>query len=176
MKLPHQNKMREIKIEKVTLNMGVGSAGDKLNKAKRLLEQIAGTKSIETKTMERIPSWGLRPKLPIGCKITIRGKKAEKLAARLLKALDNKLKKKSFDDFGNISFGIKEYIDIPEIEYNPEFGIIGLEAAVTLERAGFRIKRRIKSGKIPSRHKIMKEDAIEFMKDKFNVTITEEEK
>src|SRR3989344_7049992 len=166
MKLPHQSKMREIKIEKITLNMGVGSPGDKLNKAKRLLENISSSKPVETKTMKRIPTWGLRPKLAIGCKVTLRGKKAEELLGRLLKTVDNKLKESNFDDFGNFSFGIKEYIDIPGVEYNPEFGIIGLEAAVTLERTGFRIKRRLKSGKIPSRHKIMKEDAIEFMKDK----------
>ncbi len=55
-------------------------------------------------------------------------------------------------------------------------GIIGLEAAVTLERPGFRIKRRkIKKAKIPARHRITKEEAIQFVKDKFNLNITEEE-
>ncbi len=176
MKLQHQNKMREIKIEKITLNIGVGSSGDKLNKAKRLLENITYAKAVETKTMKRIPAWGLRPKLAIGCKVTLRGRKAEELLTRLFKSLDNKLKQSNFDNFGNFSFGIKEYIDIPGVEYNPEFGIIGLEVAVTLERPGFRIKRRLKERKIPFRHKIQKHEAIDFVKSKFNTTALEEER
>ena len=155
--------------------MGVGTPGDKLNKAKKLLETIASAKAVETKTMKRIPTWGLRPKLAIGCKVTLRGKKAEELLTRLLKAQDNKLKQTNFDNFGNFSFGIKEYIDIPGVEYNPEFGIIGLEAAVTLERPGFRIKRRLKERKIPFRHKIQKHEAMDFVKSKFNAVISEEE-
>src|SRR3989344_3518087 len=176
MKLPHQSKMREIKIEKITLNMGVGSPGDKLNKAKRLLENISSSKPVETKTMKRIPTWGLRPKLAIGCKVTVRGKKAEELLGRLLKTVDNKLKESNFDDFGNFSFGIKEYIDIPGVEYNPEYGLIGLEAAVTLERPGYRIKKRLRKSRIPLRHKISKQEAMNFLREKFNVSVLEEEK
>lgn len=167
-----ENLMREIKIEKITLNIGAGEAGEKLNKAKKILEKITNSKALETITMKRIPSWGIRPKLPIGCKVTLRGKRAEEVLLRLLKAIDNKIDEKKFDNAGNFSFGIPEYIDIPGVEYDPSIGIIGLEVAITLERPGYRIKRRrIKNKKISFNHLIKKEEAVDFIKNKFNVEI-----
>ena len=75
-----------------------------------------------------------------------------------------------------MSFGITEYINIPGIEYRPEIGIIGLEVAVTLERPGFRIKRRmLKKSKIGKSHLITKEDAMNFIKNKFNIEIVNKE-
>lgn len=169
------NKMRQIRIQKVTLNMGVGQAGEKLDKALKLLNSITGRKPIQTKTMRRIPTWGLRPKLPIACKVTLRKQKADEVLKRLFVAVDNKINPKKFDEYGNFSFGIPEYIDIPNVDYDPEIGITGLEAAVTLERPGFRItKRKVKSRKIPSRHRITKEEAISFLREKYGITIGDE--
>ena len=138
------NSMKKIRTEKVTLNIGVGGPGDKLDKAMKLLNNISGVKSVQTKAgpSMRIPTWGVRPNLPIACKVTVRGEKAEKLLKRLLQAVDNKLPTRKFDKFGNFSFGIPEYIDIPDVPYDQSIGVIGLEVAVTLERPGFRIKRR----------------------------------
>ncbi len=171
-----QNSMRGIRIEKVTLNIGVGESGDKLNKAKKILEKFTNSKAVQTITMKRIPSWGLRPKLPIGCKITLRGKKSEEILSRLFKAIDNKLDEKKIDSSGNFSFGIPEYIDIPDVEYDPSIGIIGLEAAVTMERQGYRIKRRrLKNKKIPFNHLITKEETKDFIQNKFNIKIIKEE-
>src|SRR3989344_233086 len=91
---------------------------------------------------------------------------------KLFKAMDNKINEKKFDNTGNLSFGIPEYIDIPNVEYDPSIGIIGLEAAVTLERPGYRIKRRrIRNKKIAFKHFITKEEAKEFIKSRFNVEI-----
>ena len=67
------NKMQEIKIEKITLNIGVGETGDKLEKASRLLKTITGESPIKTRTMKRVPTWGIRPKLDIATKVTLRG-------------------------------------------------------------------------------------------------------
>ena len=169
------NKMQEIKIEKVTLNIGVGESGDKLDKAVLLLGEITNSKPVKTKTMKRIPGWDIRPKLNIGTKVTLRGKQAEELLKRLFKSIKNKIPKYKFDDYGNLSFGIKEYINIPDVEYKPQIGIIGLEVAVTLERPGFRIKRRLNKNKIGSKHKIAKEQSMDFIKNKFNVELTEKE-
>jgi len=166
-----ENVMKQIRIEKVTLNLGVGEAGPKLEKAKSLLEAITKTKAVKTKAKKRIPTWNLRPKLEIACKSTIRGEKAELMLKSLFQALNNELPESKFDDNGNFSFGIKEYIDIPKVEYIPEIGIIGLEVAVTLERPGFRIKKRIKKNKLGRKHKITKGEAIEFIKNKFNIKI-----
>ena len=169
------NEMKNIRIEKITLNIGVGEAGDKLDKAAKLLGLITNSKVIKTKTMKRIPTWSIRPKLPIAAKATLRGKKAEEVLLRLLKAKKNVLENKKFDRFGNFSFGIREYIDIPEIEYQPDIGIIGLEVAVTLERPGFRIKRRAIPSKIGKNHMITKEESMEFIKNKFSTKIVEKE-
>jgi large subunit ribosomal protein L5 len=168
--------MRQIKVEKVTLNIGVGGPGDKLEKALKLLKSISGVKPIQRVSMKRIPTWGLRPKLPIAAKVTVRGKPAEVLLKNLLHAVDNKLSQKKFDTFGNFSFGIKEYIDIPGVPYDASIGVIGLEVAVTLARPGFRVKRRaIRPTKLPADHKISKEDAINFMKADYKLEIGDEE-
>ncbi len=168
--------MKNVRIEKITLNIGVGEAGDKLNKGFKLLEKITNAKPVQTITMKRIPSWGLRPKLPIGIKVTLRGKKAEDVLSRLFKALDNKINIKKFDKNGNLSFGIKEYLDIPGVEYDPGIGVIGLEVAVTLGRPGFRIKRRkLNPSKVGVRHLLNKEDSKLFIENKFNVKVTEGE-
>lgn len=169
------NVMKEIKLEKITLNIGVGEAGDKLDKAIKLLENITGGKAVKTKTMKRIPTWGVRPNLTIGAKITLRGEKAEELLKRLLQARENILDNGKFDDNGNVSFGVEEYILIPGVEYNLDIGVIGLEVAVTLYRCGYRIKRRmIAKKKIPLRHRIKKDEALDFMKTKYKIKMEEE--
>src|SRR3989344_8139872 len=162
------NLMREIKIEKITLNIGAGKDQPKLDKAVLLLKSISGKNPVKTFTNKRIEEWGLRPGLPIGCKLTLRKKAAQELLARLLDAKDNKLTEIQFDNSGNISFGITEYIDIPGVKYDPNIGIMGLQVCITLERPGFRIKRRkSERKKIPLRHSIKKEDAMGFMKKAF---------
>jgi|SRR3989344_1427112 len=171
------NPMKNIRVEKITLNVGVGSAGDKLNKAVILLQNITGAKPIQTITMKRIPSWGVRPKLPIGAKVTLRRKKAQEVLIRLFKAKDNKINITSFDAQGNFSFGISEYLDIPGAEYDPSIGVIGLEVAITLERPGFRIKKRkLNQSKISTKHLITKKDAQDFVKNVFKVDVVEKEK
>ena len=86
------NIMRNIKIEKITLNVGAGKDQVKLDKGIRLLKTITGIPPVKTKTNKRIPGWQLRPGLPIGCKITIRGKKAKEILIKLLGAKGNELK------------------------------------------------------------------------------------
>lgn len=170
------NPMREIRIEKITLNIGAGKDQTKLEKGIKLLKNITGINPVKTFTNKRIPEWGIRPGLPIGCKITLRKEKAAELVKRLLAAKDNQLKIDQFDECGNIAFGIKEYIDIPGVKYDHEIGVIGLEVCITLERPGFRIKkRRICKRKIYKKHMITKQEAIEFIKQKFSIVIGEEE-
>lgn len=166
------NKMKEIRIEKITLNIGTGMPGVQLEKAVKVLANISGKKPVETKTSKRIPGWKIRPGLAIGTKITLRGKKAEEVLNRLLQAVDLKLPEYKFDDLGNLSFGVKEYLDIPEMKYDPKIGMMGLEVAVTLSRPGFRIKRkRVGKRKIGTKHIITKDEAMDFIKQKFNVEI-----
>ncbi len=168
--------MKTIRMEKLTLNIGAGKNPDLLKKGAKLLKAITGVEPIKTVTKKRIPTWGLRPGLPIGCMLTLRKKKARDVLFRLLDARSGKLSPSQFDQNGNISFGVHEYIDIPGVKYDPEIGIIGLQACVTLERPGFRIKRRrIKNKRISSSHHITKDDAVEFMQKEFNVKVGEEQ-
>ncbi len=169
------NSMKDIKIEKVTLNIGAGKDQARLEKSLVLLNTIASATPIKTITSKRIQEWGLRPGLPIGCKLTLRKGRAVQLLPRLLDAVDKRLREKQFDDNGNIAFGIREYIDIPGVKYDPKIGIMGLEVCVTLERPGFRIKkRRLLMRKIPTRHRISKQEAIDFMSKNFSIKIGEE--
>ena len=170
------NPMQQIKLEKVTMNIGTGGPGENMDKSLKLLTNLTGMKPIQTKTKKRIPGWGIRPGLNIGCKVTMRGKKAEEFLARLLEAKNKTLKPSNFDKNGNFSFGIVEYLDIPDAEYDIEVGIIGFEVAVTLSRPGFRInKRRIYKKKLPRKIRIIKDDAINFMKSKYSIKVGEEE-
>ncbi len=165
------NPMKEIKISKITLNVGAGKNEVMLNKGLKLLSKLTPVKPVKTKSNKRIPAWGLRPGLQIGAKVTVR-QNAEELLKKLLIAREKQLPKKSFDTNGNFSFGIAEYIDIDGLEYDPELKIMGLEVAITLERPGFRIKKRkILNKKVGKDHLISKEDAMNFVSEKFGVKI-----
>ena len=159
-----ENIMRKIRIAKVTLNIGAGKNEDHLKKGLKLLEKLAPSAPVKTITSKRIPGWGLRPGLAIGCKVTVR-KNAEALLKRLLAAKRMILSATNFDTQGNFSFGIPEYIDIAGLEYDPDLKILGLEAAITLERPGFRVKRRKINPKLVGKaHRITAADAMAFVK------------
>lgn len=166
--------MKEIKIEKVTLNVGAGKDPKELERGVAMIKQVTGIEPVKTTTNKRIQGWGLRPGLPIGCKLTLRGKQAEDMADRILYAKDNLLKESSFDNYGNISFGIKEYVDIKDAKYSVDIGMMGLQATITLTRPGYRVMRRsLKQRKISKNHRIKKEEAVTFMQDKYNVKLGE---
>jgi large subunit ribosomal protein L5 len=168
--------MQQVRLEKVTLNIGAGKDQRKLELGLKLLKRITSIEPVRTVTNKRIPNWSIRPGLPIGCKITLRKKQAEETLKRLLEAKDRKLTESQFDENGNIAFGLQEYIDIPGVTYDPEIGTMGLEVCVTLEKPGFRVKkRRIMKRKIPQKHRIKKQEAVEYMKQNFMVNVGEQE-
>lgn len=170
------NPMRNIRVQKLTLNIGTGKDQAALEKAQKLLNVISGVSSVRTVTQKRIAAWGLRPGLPIGVKVTLRKDKALEIIPRLLYAKDNKLADNNFDDNGNVSFGIKEYIDIRDAKYDPEIGSMGLQCSITLERPGTRIKnRKMLKRVIPKHHRVSKEDAMEFMKKNFKAIFAADE-
>ncbi len=170
------NPMLKIRIEKVTLNIGAGKDQKMLEKGIKLLKNITGIDPVSTKTDKRIASWGLRPGLPVGCKITLRGEKANEILKQMIGAKDNILGRNNFDDSGNIAFGIHEYIDIPGVEYDPSIGVIGLQVCISLERPGYRVKKkRIRSAKLGNKHIIRKEDSISFMKENFQIKLEDED-
>lgn len=168
--------MREIRIEKLTLNVGAGKSVEKLEKGVKLIKNLTGIDPVKTITQKRIPTWGLRPGLPIGCKVTLRKEAAKELFGRILAAKDFTLKNSNIDNEGNVSFGLTEYIDIPGIKYDPTIGIMGFQVCLTLERPGFRIKkRRLMPRKLPANHRIPKDEAIAFVQKTFNAKMADEE-
>ena len=167
-----ENSMRKIFLSKVVLNMGVGKSGDPIEIGKETLTQITGKKPNARNAKKSQRDWGVRKGEPIGVAITVRRNDAIELLKRLFVAKDNKINSKSIDDEGNVSFGIKEHIDIPGIKYDPKIGILGLEVSIALARSGFNIKLRSKQkSKVGKKHRIAKNDTIKFLTEKFGVQI-----
>ncbi len=158
------NPMRKIKIEKIVLS--VGGTGEELEKGFKLLKLLTGRTPAKMKSRKRIPALGVRPKLEVGAVVTIR-KNPEEILRKMLSTLDNVLKKSQVSE-NNFSFGIKEYIEIPGIEYQRDIGIKGLDVTVVFQRVGKRVQlKKIKRGKIPKRQVVTREEIIKFMEENF---------
>ncbi len=171
----YANPIQKPRVDKVVLNIGLGESGDKLGKAENLLRQITNRKPVRTFSRHKIPTWGIKKGDPIGCKVTLRGSSAEEMLRRGFSAVDNRLLASQFDVFGNFSFGLREYIDLPGIKYDPDIGIFGMNITVTVERPGYRVKkRRLYKGKIPKKSILTPQESIEFVKEKFGVKIENE--
>ncbi len=164
--------MQQIRIGKVTINMGIGAPGEEMDRAQAIMEKIAGTKGVQTKAKVRLPTWDIRPGLPIGVKATLRKKKAADFLKTSLAAKGSHLLINNFDNRGNFGFGIHEYIDLPGIKYDPKLGIRGFDVLVSLERPGYRVsKRKMEKGRIGLKHVVSKEEAIAFISEQFGVKI-----
>ena len=166
------NPMKQIRVEKVTVNMGVGQSGDVMKKAQTIIETVTGSRAVQTKCKVKQPKWEIRPGLPIGLKVILRGEKATEFLKKAFDAKDNTLSKRNFDLHGNFGFGIHEYIDMPGIKYDPNLGIRGFDVLVTLSRPGYRIKKRkIRKKKVGKNHAVRKDEAIEFVQKQFGVVV-----
>ena len=165
-----QNIMKRISLEKIVLNMGVGKSGDAIEVSKKALAQISGRKPCSRNAKETQRDFGVRKGEPIGVAVTIRGEEAHALAKRLFDAKGNQIKAKSFDNFGNFSFGIREHIDIPDVKYDPAIGILGLDVAMALSRPGYGIRTRSKhKASVGKTHRITSQEARDFVSEKFGV-------
>jgi large subunit ribosomal protein L5 len=166
--------MRDIRIGKVVVNVGVGEAGEKLVKAQKVLELVTKQKSIQTLSHQAVRDWGVRRNMPIGTRVTLRGDAADAFLKAALDIRSNRLPAYSFDPRGNVSFGIQDYTDFPGMKYDPEIGVFGMDVAVSLERPGFRVARRaVRRRTIPGRHRVSREEGIAFMKDRYKVEVVE---
>ena len=160
------NPMRQIRIEKVLLSCG--ATGKDLEKAKMLLSLLSNMKPQVIASTKRIPTFNVRPGLEVGTRATLRGKKSIELLKRLLAAKSNTLSESQVSK-NHFSFGIKEYVDIPDVEYQRDIGIRGFNVTVVFLRPGFRVKRKkIKSGKVPSKQYISEEEIIKYMEEEFD--------
>jgi large subunit ribosomal protein L5 len=159
-----ENPMRKIRVEKVVL--GVGGTGDYLEKGYKLLKYLTNGNPMKKKATKRIPTWGVRPGLEVATVITLR-ENPEQVLKRMLTTIDNVLKKKQVSE-NTLSFGIKEYIEVPGVEYQRDIGIMGFDVTVTFKRSGRRVKlRKIKQSKVGKKQIITKEEIIKFMEENF---------
>ena len=166
------NAMRNLHVDKVVVNIGVGEAGERLVKAEKVLEMVTGHKPVETisKTINR--DLGIRKGMPLGCKVTLRGEDAEEFIKKALVIREMRVPEYSFDKEGNMSFGISDYTDFEGMKYEPEIGIFGMDISVVLRRVGNRITQRaLLQRRIPKSHRVDREEAIQYMKDTFEVKV-----
>ncbi len=167
-----ENPMRAIRIGKVVFSIGLGSNLQDIERAEALARLLTGKKPVRTKSTRKARSFGVGPRRDIGVKVTLRGEDAKKFLEKVLPAIEKKIPRKSFDDYGNFGFGIEEYLEIPGMKYDPSIGVMGFNVAVSLERPGYRIARRKrKRTKVPRRHRITKEEAIEFVQKELGVRV-----
>jgi len=168
-----RNPMRELRIEKVTVNIGVGKSGEPLEKAKKVLNQITNRTPCSRRAKKTIKEFGIRQGEPMACAVTLRRDNARNFLKKALEAAGNKLSKSSFDKYGNFGFGIKEHIEIPGTKYIPELGIFGMNVNVTFERPGFRVKRRaIGRSDVGKGHLVSRDEAVGYIRSNFGTEIT----
>jgi large subunit ribosomal protein L5 len=166
------NLMQNLSIHKVVVHMGVGESGEKLSKAEDVLKKITGQLPVKTVAKRTLPAFSIRKDAPIGCKVTLRGKRAEAFVQIAFDIVQRKLHPSQFDDHGNFSFGIEEHTDFPGMSYDPKIGIFGMDVNVALERGGARIGRRtIERRKIPPHQRITPQDAIAFMTERYHMEV-----
>ena len=139
-KFGYKSVMQVPRIEKITLNMGVGEAlTDKklLDNAVADLAAISGQKPLVTKARKSVAGFKIRQGYPIGCKVTLRGERMWEFFERLItiavpRICDFRgLSAKSFDGRGNYSMGVREQIIFPEIDYDKVDRVRGLDITIT---------------------------------------------
>ena len=171
------SKSKEIytpKIDKVTINIGVGEAGERLSKAEKVLQSITNHKPIQTLSKTTNKDWAIRKRMPIGCKVTLRGKDSIEFIKEALSTRENKMADYSFDDQGNLSFGIPDHTLFKSQKYDPNIGIFGMDVCITMKKHGYRVKnRRIAPRKIPGRHRVKKQETIDYFSKTLNVEVIE---
>ena len=164
--------MRQPRIEKVVVHMGVGEGGRELQNAQEILEEITGQESVRTLAERTVQAYDIREGDPIGAKTTLRDGAAEAFLETALPLAD--ISQSQFDDTGNISFGIAEHTEFPSQEYDPQIGIYGLDVTVTIVRPGYRISKRDRETRsIPSTHRMTPEDAAAYLESEFDVEVNE---
>jgi large subunit ribosomal protein L5 len=135
----YKSVMQVPKLEKVVINMGVGAASQNvkiLDAAVDELNRIAGQKPQVTRTKKAISNFKIRENMPIGCMVTLRGKRMYEFLDRLINMAIPRIRDfrgvptRSFDGRGNYTLGVKEQIIFPEIEYDKVERVHGMDICI----------------------------------------------
>jgi large subunit ribosomal protein L5 len=168
------NPMQVPRIAKVTVNIGVGEGGEKLQKAEKVLAKLTGHKPVRTIGRETNRELGVKPGDPLGCKVTLRGEDAESFVRRALYTRKNKVYEYSFDNQGNLQFGVSDYTNFEGERYDPDIGVFGMDVCITLEKPGHRIKRRrTRARSVPTHHRVSRVEAKAFLVPKFSIEVVQ---
>jgi len=168
------NPHRALRVLKAVVNVGVGESGEPLTKAQKVLQMVTGQKPIATRAHSTNRDFGIRLGQAIGAKVTLRGGAAAEFLGRAFDARDKQLDGDSIDRNGNFSFGVADYTDFAGMKYDPAIGIHGMDIAVEIGRAGFRVRnRRSRAAAIPRRLRASADETRTFLREKFGVTIVE---
>ena len=164
--------MTNLKIGKVIVNISVGESGTPLSNAMSILETMTGQKPSPRPAKSTIRGWGIRKGEPMACIVTLRGELADAFLKKAFTAVRHKINPRSFDKDGNFAFGIREHIDVPGTRYDPKTGIIGMDVMATIERPGYRVKRRKRAqSKIGSSHRVTPDESRAFISEKYDVAM-----
>src|SRR5918912_428861 len=136
------NPMRKISVGKVVINIGVGRSGEPLEKARHALQELTNRQPSVRGAKKNVRDFNIHKGEPIAAMVTLRREPANEFLKRVVAANRNTLKASSFDNYGNLSIGIREHIDIPGTKYNPEIGIFGMDVCVSLTRPGDSAKQK----------------------------------
>jgi len=168
--------MREPFIAKVVVDICTGG-GEELTRASTILELLTGQTPVQSRARQTVRDFGIRRNEAIAVRVTLRHQIAEEFLKRTMKAKDDVLLLKNWDDDGNFAFGIAEHINIPDVKYDPQLGVQGMNITVCVERPGYRVKRRRRrKAKVPYRHRLTPAESMVFVKNKFGIEILEKER
>jgi len=155
------------RIAKLCLNISVGTSGDRLTRAAKVLEQLTGQQPVTSKARYTVRTFGIRRNEKIAVHATVRGEKAAEILERGLKVKEYELRGHNFSESGNFGFGIDEHIDLG-LKYDPSTGIYGMDFYVVMDRPGYRVATRKRApSKVGPSHRVTKSDTIKWFEETY---------